>query len=390
MFRKLSTVTAAAALLAAVGFSGTAWAGPGADVVDSLIIPTEADVSGDDGDGGADALFETDCPNNCDGGDSDKFTSIGWTDDNNGGDPGGDPEGGVLIMSYTDNVCLDLAGADLIVFEQGAPELFDVETAFGAGVFSDATVGTFTANDPVTSVNSTEFESEGGAFNKVRITATNMAGSSIFSGAEIDAVECLNSFDAADITKDFSTHGTDPDPDEINQTSKGGFDEPQYKAFEITITNNTGADGGLSGLTIIDVVPAEFDLDGIGESDDVGTDGILDGVQVVAGDCTATGTEGGAKGKGKGNQKLAPEIITIDAGGLDDGDSCTIKVWVTTDSDKPGNGPNWTPSACPVTLNDGVKIFDSSMNLLLQDDDTLIFDDGNPATEGFCNEPAED
>jgi hypothetical protein len=60
-----------------------------------------------------------------------------------------------------------------------------------------------------------------------------------------------------------------------------------------------------------------------------------------------------------------------------------------TDDDHPGKGqsPTWTPTACPVTLNDGVKVFDASMNLLLQDDDSLIFDDGDPATEGLCNEP---
>ena len=74
------------------------------------------------------------------------------------------------------------------------------------------------------------------------------------------------------------------------------------------------------------------------------------------------------------------------AGGLDDDDSCEITVWVMTDDDHPGRGnnPTWTPTSCPVTLNDGVKVFDASMNLLLQDDDSLIFDLG-AGDDGTCN-----
>ena len=60
---------------------------------------------------------------------------------------------------------------------------------------------------------------------------------------------------------------------------------------------------------------------------------------------------------------------------------------MTTDNDHPGKGrnkdngngpgnPEFTPTSCPVVLNDGVKVFDASMNLLLQDDSSLIFDVG--------------
>lgn len=199
--------------------------------------------------------------------------------------------------------------------------------------------------------------------------------------------------------KAFASHITDPDlEDEIDQTAKGGPDVQQFKAFTIEITNNTGIDGGLAGLTFIDAVPAEWDLDGFGGEEaespvpgnGICVDFACDGVEVLVisdSGCTATGAEHTNSGK-SGKPQLQPEIITIDASGLDDTDSCTIKVWVMTDDDHPGKGknPTWTPTSCPVTLNDGVKVFDASMNLLLQDDDSLIFDDGDPVTEGFCNE----
>jgi hypothetical protein len=93
--------------------------------------------------------------------------------------------------------------------------------------------------------------------------------------------------------------------------------------------------------------------------------------------------------KGK---KMLPDIITMTAGGLADGDSCTIKVWVMTEKE---HKKTFAPTDCPVTLNNGVKVFDASMNLLLQDDSSLIFDDGAAQTDGtdndgFCREAAPD
>ncbi len=55
----------------------------------------------------------------------------------------------------------------------------------------------------------------------------------------------------------------------------------------------------------------------------------------------------------------------------------------------------YTPTSCPVTLNNGVEVYDDTTTpgevtsedvLLFIDDDSLVFDDGDPATEGFCIE----
>ncbi len=110
------------------------------------------------------------------------------------------------------------------------------------------------------------------------------------------------------------------------------------------------------------MVPGEFDLDGDPD---------------VSGDCTVT-TDNPEGAKKKGLSKLEPEFIIIDAGGLADGASCTIEVFVETDSKgfPRGRSPAFAPTSCledpgTIVLNDGVKVFDGLMNLLLQDDDTL-------------------
>ncbi len=381
-----------------MGFAGTAQADEFADAVESFTPPTgcktttaagngnDCDISGDDGDNGTDALG----PDDGAAGNDTTFTSLGFTNDfdNNGGN-GLQPLGGVLILTFTDNFCVDGLNPDFTVFEVGAgeggvDEDYDVTVGPGAGTAAGSGTGDTNFNSPVN------------AFNRITITATDGEETNPTGGPDIDAVECLASFEFTDIEKDFADHPGDPDSeDEIDQTSPGGPDIQQFKAFTITITNNTGVDGGLAGLTFIDVVAAEFDLDP--DPDAQGDGGDQDGVEVTDADgaltdCTATGAEGGAKGKGKGNQKLAPDVVTMTAGGLDDGDSCEVTVWVTTDDDHPGKGnnPTWTPTSCPITLNDGVKVFDASMNLLLQDDDSLVFDDNDPVSEGVCNEAADD
>lgn len=370
-------MTAAAALAVSFGYSGTASADPYADsaVLDYPAgddCPTAGgfcDTSGDNDDGGTDALGEKNSTHH--GGavnDNTAWTSLGFNTDTG--------LGGVLTLDFTDNACLNLAGDDLQIFEAFHGETYDVAVGIINGAL--ATVAAGATGDALVNA--------GVAFNRVEITALD--GVNTTSGADIDAIECLSPLDVADITKAIEHHPDDTvggvDDDQINITS-ATFDEQQFKAFSIEITNNTGVNGGFAGLTFIDVVPAEFDLDPLPEylandalENNVCADGTCDGVQVTdnAADCTASGAEGGAKAKGKGNQKLAPDVITIDASGLDNGESCEITVWVMTDDDHPGRGrnPDFTPTSCPdtaVVLNDGVKVFDASMNLLLQDDDSL-------------------
>ena len=97
---------------------------------------------------------------------------------------------------------------------------------------------------------------------------------------------------------------------------------------------------------------------------------------------TATRTQGANRGKNAGG-KLEPELLSIDASALLDTEMCTTTVYVMTEA---GHKKSTTPTSCPVDLNSGVKVFDAFMNLLLQDDDQLIFDAG-AGTDGFCNAP---
>lgn len=364
--RKLATLTAAAALAVGVGFGGAAWADDAADTVGASNI-NDASCGGGNCPGSANDML---------GPPDGTWASLG--------------HGGSVVLNFDDNLCFIVnASNDVTVTEIGVVEGYAVDVGLQGGALSGNPVnaaGTAAINLDATGL---------AFFNKIEITDDAIASGSGSTGADIDAVECTSTLDVADIDKVFADHANDPDdPDEVDQTTVGAGDVRQFKAFVITITNNTGTDGGLAGLTFIDVVPAEWDLDP--------AFGGGDGVLVTAGACTATGAE--HTNNGNGPAKLQPDIITITGMTEDDEASCTIKVWVTTDSDHPGKGranknpngrgnPDFTPTSCPVTLNDGVKVFDASMNLLLQDDSSLIFDNGavqadGTGNDGFCNEPS--
>ncbi len=382
--------------------SGGALPDPYADEVASFVLPIGGgindclvaggfcDTTLDDNDQGADAL---EAPDSTDHGGSDgtvsSFTSLGYNSDTG--------DGGILTLNFTDNTCLDGNGNDIKIYEVSHGETFDVEIGIQGGSLANIDID----------VNGTTSEAGLSAdgvtpFNQVRLEATS-GGAAGVDGPDIDAAECLNTLDfgTAHIEKAFAVHGEDEDdPNEIFQVTRwNGIDE-QYKAFEITITNNTGIDGGLSDLIFFDVVPAEWDLDDM-EEDEVNGCGenseVCDGVDVVAADgnltdCTATGVEHTNSGK-SGKAQLQPELITITADGLGNGDSCTIKVWVVTDK---AHKKTFTPTSCPVTLNDGVEVLHDTLTpgvvtsedvLLFIDDDSLVFDDG-AGTDGFCNEPS--
>ncbi len=372
--RTLVTLLAAAAI-AAFGLVGTAQADKWADSVDSIFIPAEADVSGDNGDGGDDALE----PANGAAGDNTTFTSIGWEETDT-------PSGGILVLDFDDNVCLNGVDPDFTVFEVGAgeggvDEPYDVLVGLQGGALTSAGSG----------VGDTDLNSPVAAFNRISITATgDLTGDT--SGPDIDAVECLYTLDQADIVKAFVLSPLDGsgNEDEIDVIEKGDF-TVQHKAFTIKITNNTGTNGGLAGLIFFDAVPAEYDLDPDGEDkandatiNSVCADGVCDGIaEDLNGKCVVTESrpEGATHGKNAGN-KLEPELLSINAGTLNDAEMCTTTVYVMTEA---GHKKSTTPTSCPVDLNSGVKVFDALKNLLLQDDDQLIFDAG-AGTDGTCND----
>ena len=182
-------------------------------------------------------------------------------------------------------------------------------------------------------------------------------------GLDVDAIEGLTSIGADDIEKDFATNTASGQTGNIDDIDVG-TDTQQFKAFTIEITNNTGVNGGLAGLTFFDVVPGEFDLDGAPSSDNA--------------DCTvATSNPPGATANGKAKSKLEPEFISISADNLDDGESCTVTVNVKTDSKTfpKGKSPAFTPTSCElgsIVLNDGVRIIhDASGATIFEDDDSL-------------------
>ena len=130
-------------------------------------------------------------------------------------------------------------------------------------------------------------------------------------------------------------------------------------------------------------MPAEFDVTSISVDNTTGAgDDGQDECVVSSSEPTKIACNIGGKKK----QKLAPDFITItadNAGGLADGEFCIVTVNVTTDVHHGGGqSPTFTPTSCPIgtptfdriVLNEGVQVFDSSMNLLLQDDDSLDLD----------------
>jgi len=369
--RTLATLLAAAAI-AGFGFTGTAFADPFADPPAENLV-TFGDVTGDNGDGGLDATG----PDNGDASDITTFTSLGFDG----------TDGGTLILRFTDNVCLNGANPDFTVFEVGAAEPYNVSVGLVSCKLKSAGSG----------VGDTNLNSPVAAFNRISITATgDLTGDT--SGPDIDAVECLYTLDQADIVKAFADNPQDGGAlDEIDVRVKGqtaGGDQ-QFKAFTIKITNNTGINTGFAGLTFFDAVPAEYDLDPDGESPSLlatnndCADGVCNGIAEDAnGKCTVTAdVPNGAKvghGGNKLRSKLEPELLSIDASALMIGEMCTTTVFVKTDLGD--HKKMYTPTSCPVDLNSGVKVFDALKNLLLQDDDQLIFDDGAGGLVGLCND----
>lgn len=326
---------------------------------------TPLSTSADDGDLGTDALGAPDwtAPTN-----ANQISALGF--DEAGTVDTSDDVGGDIELGFTDNACLDGPGDDLHVYDASGLQSVNgnesalVEVGTGGALTNIGTVGPgdFTLDLDGTGV---------AGFNRIKLTATDWAGQTTLAGLDLDAVECLNSLDQADIVKES-----------LDETILVGTGTEQNFSFTIEITNDIG-DNAFEGLTFFDSVPAEFDLDEEGEDEADGTDDgacadgdNCDGI-IVTGDCTVEhDVPQGAKNKNQ--DKLEPEHLSIDASALLETDFCTIKVFVKTDTkDFPrGKSPGYTPTSCPlseeITLNDGVRVFDESMNLLLHDDDSLV------------------
>lgn len=307
---------------------------------------------------------------------SEAFTTLGCAPVdgtlNSDGELCDDPLGS-LTLNFTDNICRLTSGDDLEVYEVGPGGVPNELTAVTAGLDGGGTIATGNGDLTDTGVDLTG--TEGAWFNQVEIEAPDFAGATDVPGADIDAVACTSILGVGDILKE---HTGFEDIDVGLGAPQDGF------SFTIEITNDTGTDGALNNLKFIDSVPGEFDLDsdaedalnGAGGDDCI--DGECDGIDTTGASlCIVTAdTSEGAKKKNRA--KLEPEIITIEPDDLDNGESCLIEVFVMTDTKNfpKGKSPAYTPTSCPevpgvIVLNDGVRVFDDSMNLLLHDDTSL-------------------
>lgn len=120
------------------------------------------------------------------------------------------------------------------------------------------------------------------------------------------------------------------------------------------------------------------DFDNDSTVNDDCADGICDGVASDSADCVVTPSRAPGANK-KGKDKLEPEFLTIEVDSFDNGDMCTITVWVNTDVNPGKHTPDiFEPTSCAffedageseilddsgkpihdwIALNDGVKVF---------------------------------
>jgi len=91
-----------------------------------------------------------------------------------------------LVLNFTDNVCLDGTGGDVKIWEVFHGETYDVEVGLTGGALTNVASGA--TGDAMVDVDTGTF------FNQIRLTALD--SENITSGADIDAVQCLNSISA--------------------------------------------------------------------------------------------------------------------------------------------------------------------------------------------------
>lgn len=193
---KVRSTTALATLAIAFGFGGAAQADPFADGAVSIQRVTSGTGDNgitlmtlfDDGDDGSDATGMSDY----DVFGRHTYSTLGI--DQKGTLDTSDDVGGVVVLDFTDNVCLADVGMDLDVYDGGNDESALVEASYDGVNFytlGEVTPGAY------------ELDADGTVpfFTQVRITATdrnglNAAGWDFSAGMDVDAVECLNSIDA--------------------------------------------------------------------------------------------------------------------------------------------------------------------------------------------------
>lgn len=183
------------------GAGSAAWADEFADSVDRLTrvpVGTAADGSRlstdfENGDNGSDALG---APQPGVRGDI-AGTILGF--DAAGTAERTDDTGGVLVLNFDDNVCMDGAGNDVRIYDVANDDSGMIEVSNDGGA-NYAKLGEVTPGNYELDLNGAL-----GHFNRIRITATDapaVALSHWFAGIDVDAVECLHPADPNAIPPD--------------------------------------------------------------------------------------------------------------------------------------------------------------------------------------------
>lgn len=183
---RFKVLTAVVVLAGVAGLENKALADPYVDDVVSLERVTEGWTSGgaaltvknDDTnvDTGVDVIGRPDFVSN----DFRTMTALGF-DEVSG-------EGGVVELVFSDNLCLDGFGNDLLIADGGDNEGGRIEVSDDSGLtYVPLGVAGPSNNFKVDAAGQVDF------FNRVRITASDFAGARHAAGVDLDSVSCLNS-----------------------------------------------------------------------------------------------------------------------------------------------------------------------------------------------------
>jgi hypothetical protein len=197
------SLTALATFAVLLGSAGGALADPYADTPFSLQRVTTGtaldgsllSTSSDDGDNGRDATGAPDVIFN----EPYRQTVLGYD--------AATGQGGVIELDFADNLCLDGAGSDLLFYDVASNEHVLVEVSNdGGNTYYVAGEAGPTTNFRVDVGGQLDY------FNRMRVTATDYAGTNTQAGFDLDAVECLTSvpeeqFTSVDDGCDFMKSG---------------------------------------------------------------------------------------------------------------------------------------------------------------------------------------
>ena len=185
-------LTALAALASIFAFSGTAMADPYADSVVSLNrvvsgVPGHS-TDWDDGDDGSDSLGAPDYSGSL----WNTLTVLGY--DASTGD------GGTIVLAFQDNRCTDGDGPDIMIYEGADGQSLVGNESLMVEVSDDGGNSFVEVGEVGPGAGKAGYEIDlatsaagMGSIDQIRMTATDYAGSTELIGADLDAVECLNS-----------------------------------------------------------------------------------------------------------------------------------------------------------------------------------------------------